>query len=246
MRRFFTEQKNIIEKKAYIIDDASHITRTLRMLPGDDIIVFDGSGTDYICKLTEVKKDMCVADIISSESSSCEPEIKVIIFQALPKSGKMDGIIQKSVELGVFKIVPVNTARCVARFNDKKRQVEKVGRWNKISLEAAKQCGRGIVPEITEPMEFETAVSEILKSDIAVMPYEVLGHSGDKSLKKVLKNDFDSIGILIGPEGGFTDAEAMLASERGIKQIGLGKRILRTETVSSAVISMIMYEKNQI
>lgn len=246
MHRFFTEPENIIGDIAYIVDDASHITRTLRMKIGDKITVFDGTGKEYICRLSQIEKNKCTAKIDSESFSASEPDIKVTVFQGIPKSGKMESIIQKSVELGVFEIVPVDMERCVVRLDNGKKQSERIKRWNKVALEAAKQCGRGIVPKITEPCSFSKAVELANHLDLAVMPYEVLGHKDDRSLKNILKAEFDTIGIIIGPEGGFSDAEAEYANENNIKLTGLGKRILRTETVSSAVISIIMYEKNQI
>lgn len=246
MHRFFTEPKNIDNDTVYIIDDASHITRTLRMKIGDKIMVFDGTGKEYICTLSGTEKEKCTAKIESEVFSASEPDIKITVFQGIPKSGKMESIIQKSVELGVFKIVPVDMERCVVRLNNKQKQAERIKRWNKVALEAAKQCGRGIVPEITEPYSFSEAIEYAKQLDLTVMPYEILGHQNDRSLKKMLSEEFNTIGIIIGPEGGFSDAEAELALNNKIKLTGLGKRILRTETVSSAVISIIMYEKNQI
>lgn len=248
MRRFFTEPENVnrVEKEVKIYEDASHITKVLRMSVGDEILVFDGTGYEYKSRLTRIDKECCVAEILTESISLLEPKVKVTIYQGIPKSGKMEGIIQKSVELGVYEIVPVTTDRCVSKLDGGKKQVEKLKRWNKVAVEAAKQCGRGILPHVAEPLSFSEAVSEMQNSDLAVMPYEMLGHSGVASLRRALQSKaYENVAVLIGPEGGFSDGEVRLAEEKNILMVGLGKRILRTETVSSAVLSAIMYEASE-
>lgn len=246
MRRFFTEARNICGNEAKIYEDAGHISKVLRMNVGDDVLIFDGSGYEYLSKLTSIDKDCCTAEILSKEFSEQEPVVKVTVYQGIPKSGKMEGIIQKSVELGVCEIVPVATDRCVSRLDGGKKQNEKLKRWNKVAIEAAKQCGRGVLPRVAEPRDFSDAIEEMKKCDLALMPYEMLGHNGVASLKTVLKaSEFETVSVIIGPEGGFSDAEAELAEAKGITMVGLGKRILRTETVSSAILSAVMYEKGE-
>ncbi len=245
MRRFFTEPENISDNTIRILEDASHISRVLRMDVGEQILVFDGSGYEYTASLTVIDGRECQAKILEKKFSKQEPQTKIIIFQGLPKSGKMESIIQKSVELGVTSIVPTVTDRCVVKL-DQKARTEKPKRWNKISLEAAKQCGRGLVPKVETPITFQEALSQLKNMELALMPYEVLGHQGECSLKGILREKiYREIGVLIGPEGGFSDEEAELAKNSGINLIGLGKRILRTETVAAAITSMIMYEMNE-
>ncbi|MEE1012994.1 MAG: 16S rRNA (uracil(1498)-N(3))-methyltransferase [Clostridia bacterium] len=246
MRRFFTEPQNIVDHTARILEDASHITRVLRMEPGEHILLFDGTGWEYTAELTQIDTKECTANILSKAYSEQEPSVQVTIFQGIPKSGKMESIIQKSVELGVSSIVPTSLERCVAKLDRGKKETEKLKRWNKVALEAAKQCGRGKVPEVLPSVTIAKAIEQMQAMDLALMPYEVLGHQGECSLKSILQaKEYPSIGILIGPEGGFTDAEAAFAKAAGVKLVGLGKRILRTETVASAMLSMIMYEKNE-
>lgn len=246
MRRFFTEPENIKDGSAEIFEDAAHITRVLRMNIGDEILIFDGSGTEYTARLVEIAEKRCLAEILSSEKSAQEPQTRVVIYQCLPKSGKMESIIQKSVELGAYAIVPVASERCVTKLDGGKREAEKLKRWNKVSVTAAKQCGRGILPEVRSCLSFKSAVGELKDFGLALMPYEVLGHDGVSNLKDILKSsDAETIGVIIGPEGGFSDAEARLAEDCGITFVGLGRRILRTETVSSAMLSVIMYEKDE-
>ena len=245
MRRFFTEPENISGNHVKIIEDASHITRVLRMEVGENILVFDGTGYEYTVKLTDLNQKECHGEILDKKFSEQEPSVKITTFQGLPKSGKMESIIQKSVELGATSIIPTATDRCVVKL-DQKGKKEKTKRWNKVSMEAAKQCGRGLVPVVEEPISFSEAVSHMKEMDLALMPYEVLGHQGECSLKNILKeNNGKKIGILIGPEGGFTEQEASFAQDNNIHLIGLGKRILRTETVASAMTAMIMYEKGE-
>ena len=246
MRRFFTEPQNITENIAYIFEDAVHITRVLRMNEGDNVILFDGTGYEYTAVLTKIDSHECTAKIIEKQFSKLEPNVKVTIFQGIPKAGKMESIIQKSIELGAYQIIPTVLDRCIAKFDSEKKQNEKLKRWNKIALEAAKQCGRGIVSSVLPQVNLSEAISKMKTMDIGIMPYELLGHRGESSLKSVLQaNDFKSIGILIGPEGGFSDAEALLVKDNGIIPVGLGKRILRTETVATAMLAVIMYEKNE-
>lgn len=253
MRRFFTEPENITGDFALIYEDAAHITRVLRMKLGDEILIFDGSGKEYTAELCEASDKCCRAKILSVAKSVLEPKTRVTIYQSLPKSGKMEEIIQKSVELGAYSIVPVAADRCVTRLDGGKRQSEKLKRWNKVAVSAAKQCGRGILPTVQPPMTFKAAVDKMKQNGLALMPYEVLGHNGVSNLKEILtdfkkeNNSKDAeIGVIIGPEGGFSDSEAEYAKEIGIGFVGLGNRILRTETVSCAILGMIMYELGEI
>ena len=158
----------------------------------------------------------------------------------------METIIQKAVELGVYEVVPVIMDRCVLKL-DEKAKTDKTKRWQKVAVEAVKQCGRGLVPKVHTPVKFSEAVKMLKELDLAFMPYEEMGHSGQRGLKELLK-DFNGkdVGFIVGPEGGFSDAEVTLAKENKISTIGLGSRILRTETAGSTVISIIMYELDEI
>lgn len=247
MRRFFTEPQNINGNKAAIFEDSRHISQVLRMNPGDEILVFDGSGWEYKARLVQIDKKVCYAEIFEKNASLCEPETLITLFQGLPKTGKMETIVQKAVELGVSRIVPVEMERCVTKIKDAGAAREKALRWNKVSLEAAKQCGRGRIPEVSQPVSFAEAIEEMTKLELSIMPYEELGHEGNVGLKEVLQahKSAKEIAIIVGPEGGFSKDEAKLAADNGISMVGLGKRILRTETVASAVIPVIMYEKNE-
>lgn len=247
MRRFFTEPQNIKEDLIEIFEDSRHIEKVLRMTTGDRVLVFDGTGTEYEAELISIEKNICRAKVLNKSISLSEPKTQITLYQGLPKSGKMELIIQKAVELGVCRIVPVIMDRCVVKINSKSVAAEKTQRWQKVSVEAAKQCGRGIVPKVSEPINFDDAVNEMQNSDLAIMPYEELGHQGKLGLKALLKDNqtAERISIMVGPEGGFSEEEAEKAQEKGIHTVGLGKRILRTETVSGAIIPVILYQRGE-
>ncbi len=247
MRRFFTEPQNIHGDIIEIFEDSKHIEKVLRMSRGDRILVFDGTGMEYAAELTAIEKNLCRAAILSRSVSLSEPKTEVTLFQGLPKSGKMELIVQKAVELGVAKIVPVIMDRCVVKINSKSAGEEKAARWNKVSVEAAKQCGRGKVPLVCPPVAFEEAVQQMAKLELSIMPYEELGHAGRLGLKTLLlENDTASkIGVMVGPEGGFSEKEAEFAVANGVNTVGLGKRILRTETVSGAILPVIMFDRDE-
>lgn len=244
MRSFFTEPENIFEKEIVLTEDAQHIKNVLRMNEGDEILVFDGTGTEYKAVIDRIEQHRVVCKRCGDSFCAAEPKLRVTLFQGIPKSDKMEQIIQKSTELGVFEIVPVEMSRCVAKVQ---KTSDKLKRWNKISREAAKQSGRGIVPLVCEPISFSQAVEKATKFDFALMPYEALGHLGERGLKQVLEKNRGkkNLAVLIGPEGGFSDSEARLAAEANIEAVGLGKRILRTETAGSAVLSVVMYEYDE-
>ncbi len=233
MPRFFTE--NPVGENAVISgSDAVHIGRSLRMRLGDEIIVCRDA-IEYTTEILTISDNEVVCRVISSKKSESEPNIKLTLFQAMPKSDKMDLIVQKSAELGAVKIVPVITSRCVAR-PDKKSFEKKCARWRKIALEASKQSGRGIVPEIGNPIDFEECIETAKQMDRAFLCYE----KGGESFSKETLSGAESIGLIIGSEGGFEQSEAEYAVEKGIRLAGLGRRILRCETAPIASISIIM------
>ncbi len=248
MRRFFTEPENIKDGQAVLIEDAGHITKVLRMSAGDEILIFDGSGTEYTARLTEIDKRACRAEIINAVQTTAEPNLSVALFQGIPKAGKMEQIVQKAVELGAAEIYPVMMDRCVVHLDSEKDKNNKAERWGKVAQEAVKQCGRGRVPQVHIPINFQQAIEKMSDFDLALMPYEELGHAGQRGLKEVLqKKNYRSVAVLIGPEGGFSGAEVATVTAKGTPlTVGLGTRILRTETAGSTVLSVIMYENDEI
>lgn len=238
MPKFFTKPDCIDGKELKIIgEDVSHISKVLRMSAGDNIIVCDGEGNDYDAVITSVSKTEVVAEITGKYVCDAEPSVDVTLYQALPKQGKMEYIIQKNTELGVNKIVPVYTKRCVVKPSDKTE------RWSKVAESAAKQSGRGIIPQVMPVISFDEAIKQMQEYDLALMPYEC---EEECKLKTVLQStDYKNVSIFIGPEGGFDLKEVEAAINLGVKTVTLGKRILRTETAASAVLPIIMYENDE-
>ena len=239
MHRFFVSRSAISDGKVTIAgDDVKHIARVLRLGAGDTISICDGERTDYICTIADVQKDCVVADIKEQMPNKNESELCVTLYQGLPKGDKMDYIIQKCVELGVSRIVPVVMKRSVAKAG---ASSSKTARWQRIASEAAKQCVRGIIPVVEEPMDFSTMKKEIAQSELCIIPYE---NEHDGKLKEVLKKSVDAknISIIIGPEGGFDEQEVISAIESGAHAVTLGPRILRCETAPVATVSAVMYE----
>lgn len=242
MPKFFVKSSEITSGKAIITgEDVNHIKKVLRLSCNDNIIISDGQGNDYLANIEKIEKDFISTVIISSQTSNTEPPIDVILFQGLPKSDKMEFIIQKSVELGVGKIVPVITERTVVRVDSKKDADNKVTRWQRISMEAAKQCNRGVIPHVEYPMTFEKALEFSGKADLKIIPYE---KEKKDSIQMCIegKHSIKTVAVFIGPEGGFAEKEIEKAQHFGIKPVMLGPRILRTETAGIMVLSILMYE----
>ena len=244
MYRFYVEIGAIDGQKVRLTDeDNNHIRNVLRMKAGDEIIVCDGYGKDYHCRLEELSKDRVEAKILSMSLSYTELPVRIVLFQGMPKKDKMEFIIQKAVELGVAEVIPVNTKRTVVRLEDEKKEQKKLERWQAIAKAAAMQSMRGIVPQIGKVCSFTEALEYAKQLDAAVIPYE--NARGIAQTRKVISELAEkrvrSVGIFIGPEGGFSEDEIQKAMEDGILPITLGKRILRTETAGMTVLSLIMY-----
>ena len=245
MYHFFTETEFITETEAVITGpDVNHIRNVLRMKPGERILLSDGRGTNRLCELTEVGPVRVSARILPEEVTDTELPVEVTLFQGLPKADKMDFIVQKSVELGVRTVVPVETARCVVKL-DKKKEEARRKRWQAVSESAAKQSKRMIVPEIAELTGFREAVATAKDFDLALIPYEdseSLSGAGGMALTRELIGSLkpgQRAAVFIGPEGGFSDEEIETALAAGWRPATLGKRILRTETAGLFVLSAI-------
>ncbi len=233
MPRFFSDE---ISQDTIIISgsDAVHIGRSLRMKLGDEITVCS-NGIEYLTSIRSINDKQVICDIISSSPSQAEPNIRLALFQAMPKSDKMDLIVQKAVELGAAEIHPVLTERCVSR-PDKKSFDKKKARLQKIALEAAKQSGRGIIPTISDIINLDQCIKEMSLMDTPLICYE----KGGKNLNEAGLMPNSTVGLFIGSEGGFDPAEAEKCISAGIIPIGLGPRILRCETAPLCAISVIM------
>ena len=241
MPKYFTKPENIRDGFITIKDEeAKHILNVMRMAVGDKITICDGNKKDYYCEIAETEKNALKARIIEVAESQTEPETEIVLFQGLPKSDKMEYIIQKCVEIGVSRIVPVITERAVVKIEKGAKEDKKVERWLKISESAAKQSGRGIVPIVERPVKFAEALKMAELLENAVIPYENEEKTGLKEFIKVAKKG--SVGIFIGPEGGFDNSEIEMAVKSGITPVTLGKRILRTETAGLVTAAIILYE----
>ncbi|MEW6623575.1 MAG: 16S rRNA (uracil(1498)-N(3))-methyltransferase [Bacillota bacterium] len=241
MHQFIVSSDEINEGSLVIKgDEAHHLIYVLRLKEGSIIALFDGKGSRSLARIENIARDSVQAHILETLPNN-EPPIEVILYQALPKRDKLEFIIQKAVELGVSQIIPIVTKRTIVRMNDRKTE-NRVHRWDKISLEACKQAGRSRVPAIGEPMFFNKAVKKPV-SRFLLMPFEGEDQRGLKQvLAEARESKTTSIGVFIGPEGGWDSEEVAVAKAAGVITVSLGPRILRTETASMAVLSMIMYE----
>ncbi|MBE6598443.1 MAG: 16S rRNA (uracil(1498)-N(3))-methyltransferase [Ruminococcaceae bacterium] len=217
-------------------NDAAHITRVLRMKPGERLVVCDSKGVEYETVILSVGEE-CVLKVESEKDSLNEPPYKAVIYQALVKGDKFETVIQKGTEMGAAEFVPVVTKRCVVKL-DAKDSGKKVERWQRIAEEAAKQCGRGVIPTVRMPVTLKEALSQ--SEGQVLFCYE---GEGTVPLSKVLhSSDVPKVlSVFIGPEGGFEEDEVAFAGEKGADLCGLGRRILRTETASLYVLSCLSY-----
>lgn len=244
MYRFFVDPSwiNTHDKRVIIQgSDVNHIRNVLRMKPGEELNVSNGQdGKEYRCAIETFAEDQVICQLRFVKEDNVELPSRVYLFQALPKADKMELIIQKAVELGVYRIIPVAAKRCVVKL-DAKKGAAKTARWQTIAQAAAKQSRRGVIPEVAGIMDFARAVKLAADMDVKLIPYE-LAEGMDKTRKLIdhLEGGQD-IALFIGPEGGFEESEIELAVESGVIPITLGKRILRTETAGMTVLSWIMY-----
>lgn len=241
MYRFFVEEHQIEPTRIHITgSDVNHIRNVLRMKPGEEILVSAQGKLEYRCRIEELGEEEVTAVVLYAMESDLELPADIYLFQGLPKGDKMEFIIQKAVELGVHEIIPVASRRCVVKLDEKKAR-NKTARWQGISESAAKQSKRMIVPEIHPVMNFAEALQYAKKLDLILVPYELakgIGHT--RELFASIRPG-QSVGIFIGPEGGFEEEEIRQAVEAGAMPITLGRRILRTETAGMTVLSILMY-----
>lgn len=239
MYNFFVNENQFLDNKVFIKgNDFNHIKNVLRMKNGEKFYVSNKiSGDSYLVNLDNYSQDEVICNIIEKMDSK-ESNVKVTLFQGLPKADKMEYIIQKSVELGVYNIVPVDMKFCVAKLNNEEK---KLSRWQTISEAAAKQSKRNIIPKIENKISFKNMLGILNEFDLVIIAYE---NENKTNLKEILQENknINNIAIIIGPEGGLAQDEVDKLIENGAKSASIGKRILRTETASLAMLSMIMYE----
>ena len=241
MHHFFVTPQQISGDKIRIEGgDVNHMKNVLRMKLHEKAEISDGESRTYLCEVEAYEEDVAVLHILEEMEADTEPASKLYLFQGLPKSDKMELIVQKAVELGVYQVIPVAMKRSVVRLDDKKA-AKKVERWGEIARSAAKQSGRGIVPKVGGILKYDEALMLSKELDVVMIPYELAeGMERTKQIMESVKPG-QSVGIFIGPEGGFEKEEVEQAKEAGASEITLGKRILRTETAGLTALSILMY-----
>ena len=241
MQHFFVSPQQVKEEKIYVEgSDVNHIKNVLRMKLGEKLTVNDGEGWQYLCEVESYEADMAVLHIVEKSKAETELASRIYLFQGLPKQDKMELIVQKAVELGAYQVIPVSTKRAVVKL-DAKKAGKKVERWQQIAVSAAKQAGRGIVPTVGEVCTYAQALKMAEELDVVLIPYELA--EGIEETKKIIAGirPGQSVGVFIGPEGGFEEEEVKLAMEAGAKPVTLGRRILRTETAGLTTLSVLMF-----
>jgi 16S rRNA (uracil1498-N3)-methyltransferase len=242
MHKFFVNRSSLMDNVAFIQgEDVKHIYKVLRLEAGDKISINDCNGREYIGEITDISKVEVKVKLIEEIDLNNESPLEVILYQGLPKSAKMDIIVQKATELGVKKITPIITERVVIK--SELGEFRKTDRWRRIALEACKQSKRSIIPKVEAPIEFEELLSELKNIDLIVVPYENEGNKGIKAImKEINQHSIRSAAVVIGPEGGFEEGEIEKLKALEAHIVTLGPRILRTETAGFVTVSMLMYE----
>jgi len=237
MHKFFVDKKNISDNIALITGgDVKHIYKVLRLKPGDNIIINDLNGEEYLGEISEIIKE-CVKVVIREKLDvNNEPSVKIHLFQGVPKSSKMDFIIQKCCEVGVNEFTPIQTKRTELDLKD----IKKIDRWQRIALESSKQSKRSLIPKVNEAISFSIFLKQLANFSMIIVPYEEENSFG---IKELLRGSYHaSIALVIGPEGGFESEEIESLREIGANIVTLGKRILRTETAGMIASAFILYE----
>lgn len=241
MYHFFVTPDQVKEEEIYIEGtDVNHIKNVLRMKVGEQLEVSDGNNKKYLCEIVRLSSEEICVRILEELQKDTELPSKIYLFQGLPKGDKMELIVQKAVELGAYEIVPVATKRSVVKLDDKKA-AKKRERWQSIAEGGAKQSGRTVIPRVERVMTYQEAMAYAKELDVVLFPYELA--EGMQETRDIISAILpgQSVGIFIGPEGGFDTSEVTYAIGQGLKPITLGKRILRTETAGLAVLSILMY-----
>ena len=235
MPRFFIDDRPQGELYTLTGENAHHAGRVLRLRPGETLTLCDGAGTDFDCTVEQAEKDEVVCRVQAVHPSETEPRQDMTLFMALPKGDKMDFIVQKAVECGACEVVPFISKRCVSR-PDAKQLAKKTERWQRIAYEAAKQCGRGIIPQVGSTIDISKIPALISPENTGILFYEC----AETPLREAVGEFTRNIDIVIGSEGGFEQSEAEKLIAAGLKCASLGKRILRCETAPIAAISVLM------
>ena len=244
MQRFFVEN---IKGDTVLIEgtEAHHLKNVLRKKAGDEVLLFDGRGSEYKAKIEKIDESVVKTRIVSKIQKDIESKIKINLFQSIPKAYKFDFIVEKSTELGVSEIIPVVSERTQGDLiRDEGYSEKKLLRWKKIAVAASKQCGRITIPEILPISSFTNAVRSIqcIPKAVSIIPWECENKNNLKTVLKNFDSEIQTVNLFIGPEGGYSNSEIEAAKKNDIVPVSLGKRILRTETAPIVVISNILYE----
>ena len=243
MHKFFTPKENFVDSEAKILgDDVKHLYKVLRLNEGDEVVLNNCEGEEFLSVIKSISKQEVILDIKEKLLINNESRVKIYLFQGLPKAQKMDLIVQKGTELGITEFIPTITDRVDIKL---KGDFKKLDRLNRIALEAAKQSKRTIVPKVVEPINFEEALEKLKEMDLVIVPYENAEDFGIKTLFRKLgdkANGIKKVGIVIGPEGGFETLEIDRLKDYGAYIVTLGNRILRTETAGFVTASLVNYE----
>lgn len=242
MHKFFIPVENFCDDQVIIKgDDVKHIYKVLRLSNGDRISVNNCKGKEFIGEIANINKECVTVNILEEIQLNNESPVSITLYQGLPKSSKMDFIVQKSVEIGLTSIVPVVTERVISKSDVS--EFKKTDRWVRIALEACKQCKRSIIPQVSSPINFDDMLQRIDSADLIVVPYENQENFGIRTmLREINKTGIKSIAVIIGPEGGFEEEEIIKLKSVGAYIVTLGPRILRTETAGLVTASILMYE----
>lgn len=246
MHRFFVTEEAFEGEVVKITgSDFNHVSNSLRLKAGDEFIVSRGDGLDYTVEIREFAEDTVYAVIKDFKENRSEPTINISLAQAIPKKGNMELVVQKSTEIGVCKIIPIITERTIVKI-DEKKQEKKIGRWQKIAEEAAKQSRRGKIPSIEKVCSLRELYSTFSAYDLVLIPWEEEERKGIRSVWQELKKRPQDLMIIIGPEGGFSAAEIETAKQYGGIPVTLGPRILRTETAGFVALAAILYQAGEL
>lgn len=241
MYKFFVQKQNIYNNTAFIEgEDVKHIYKVLRLNIGEKISINNCEGEEYLGEISDITKTKVEVKLLDKLFLNNESPINIYLFQGLPKSSKMDLIVQKNTELGIKEITPIITERVIIK--SELSEFKKVDRWNRIALEACKQCKRSLIPKINTPIEFKELLAELKHMDLIVVPYENENNFGLKNINFEKRQDIKNVSIIIGPEGGFESSEIDILKDSGAHIITLGPRILRTETAGFVCLAQLMYE----
>ncbi|MCX5854383.1 MAG: 16S rRNA (uracil(1498)-N(3))-methyltransferase [Deltaproteobacteria bacterium] len=224
-------------------ENLRYVRSVLRMKKGDPLMLFDGTGWEYETVIDQISADGVVVEVIKKKNCSRGNGIRITLMQSLPKAGKMDFIVQKATELGVDRIVPFQSERSVPRLSSEKTSL-RIKRWQSIAVEAVRQCGRPDIPEVSDILSFEDAISGPGHDTWRIIFWEEESVRGIRDLLRDKRYDgMTNISVVIGPEGGFTKEEVARAVEKGFISVSLGKQVLKVDTAVLAILSIIQYQK---